>query len=100
MPLRRAIAWRRKLNTETPGHLLGVLEAEEQAPGGPLVGGQRGDVLARQQDPAGGDLVDRVAEQRVGQRRLPGAVRAHQRVELARADGQGHAAQDLAVVDA
>ena len=29
-----------------PGDLLGVLEAEEDAPGGPLVGGERGDVLA------------------------------------------------------
>ena len=40
MPLRTAIAWRRKLRTLTPGDLLGVLEAEEQAAGGPLVGGE------------------------------------------------------------
>ena len=41
MPLRTAIAWRRKLSTRDAGDLLGVLEAEEQAAGGPLVGGQR-----------------------------------------------------------
>ena len=82
-----ALAPRHRLAQEVEdrdaGDLLGVLEAEEQAPGGPLVGGERGDVLAREEDPAAGDLVDRVAEQRVGQRRLPGAVRAHQGVELA-----------------
>ena len=61
--------------------------------------GSGGDVLAGEEDPAGGDLVDGVAEQRVGQRRLPGAVRAHQGVELARADGQGDAVEDLAAVD-
>ena len=35
-----------------PGDLLGVLEAEEDAPGGPLVGGEGGDVLAPEADAA------------------------------------------------
>ena len=35
-----------------PGDLLGVLEAEEEAPGGPLVGGELGDVLALEPDGA------------------------------------------------
>ena len=40
MPLRTAIAWRRKLKTLTPGDLLGVLEAEEEAARGAVVGGR------------------------------------------------------------
>ncbi len=76
-----------------------MLEAEEQAPLRPFVGGQCGDVLALQQDPAAGHDVRRVGEQRVGEGRLAGAVRAHQGVQRARLDLQGHAPQDLPVVD-
>ena len=77
---------------------LGVLEGEEDAGLGPHVGRPAGDVLAVEQDGAGGHRVGGVPEQRAGQRRLPGAVGAHQGVDLAGADGEVDAAQDGAVL--
>ena len=65
-----------------------VLEGHEQAGAGALVRVGLGDVLAVEEDLALGHLEVRVAHDRVGERRLAGAVRAHQRVELARADVQ------------
>ena len=53
---------------------------------GALVGGAGGDVLAAEHDAAGGHGVRRVREERVGEGRLPGAVRAHEGVDLAGAD--------------
>ena len=45
---------------------------------------------------AGGDLVGGVREERLARVDLPGAVRAHERVDLARAaTGESDAAQDL-----
>ena len=78
----------------------GVLEGEEEAELGPLVGGQLGDVLAVDEDLAVGDLVAGVAHDRVRERRLAGPVRSHQRVQLAFAHGQIDAAQDLAFLGA
>ena len=75
----------------------GVLEGHEQAGAGALVRIGLRDVLAVEQDLALGDLEVRVAHDRVGERRLAGAVRAHQRVELAGADVQVHALEDLLV---
>ena len=49
------------------------------------------------QDLALGDLEARVAHDRVGERRLAGAVGAHERVELAGADVQVDALEDLLV---
>ena len=53
------------------------------------------DVLAIQRDAARGDDVLRVAGDGVGESRLTGAVRAHDRVGLAGRDRQVDAAQDL-----
>ena len=50
-----------------------------------------------QMDLAARDHVRRVAHQRVGERRLARAVGAHDRVDLALADGQVDALQDLVV---
>ena len=81
------------------GDLLGVLEAEEDAPGGPLVGGEGGDVLAPEPDRAPGHPVGGVGEQRVGERRLARAVGAHEGVDLAVGHREAQAAQDLRAVD-
>jgi hypothetical protein len=61
---------------------------------------QLGDVLAVDEDLALGDLVAGVAHDRVRERRLAGAVRPHQRVQLAPAHDQVDAAQDLALLGA
>ena len=82
-----------------PGDLLRVLEPEEDAPGGPLVGGQPGDVLAPEADRALGHPVRRVGQEGVGERGLPGAVGPHQGVDLALADRQAQPAEDLGAVD-
>ena len=53
------------------------------------------DVAALPGDLAALDDVRGVAHQRVGERRLAGAVRAHDRVDLARPDLEVDALQDL-----
>ena len=72
----------------------GVLEGHEQAGDGALVRIGLRDVLAVEEDLALGDVEVRVAHDHVGQGRLARAVRAHEGVELARADVEVHAAQD------
>ena len=76
-----------------------VLEGQEQAGLGALVRRQAEDALPVQQDIAPGDLVVRVAGDGVGQRALAGAVRPHQRVHFALADGQVDALQDRLAFD-
>ena len=75
-----------------------VLEGEEEALLRALVGAGLDDVLAVEQDLALGDLVGRVAHQRVGERRLAGAVRAHDRVLLVQVDGEVDTLDDLGAV--
>ena len=72
-----------------------VLEGHEQAGPGALVGGGLGDVGAVEADRALGHLEARVAHDRVGERRLAGAVRPHQRVHLASAHLEVEALEDL-----
>ena len=57
------------------------------------------DVLAVVADRALGHLVGRVAGDDVGERALAGAVRPHQRVDLALVDRQVDALEDLLVLD-
>ena len=61
-----------------------VLEGHEQPGASAVLGRGLGDVLAPEPDLAVGHVQRRVAHDRVGQGRLAGAVRAHQRVDLAR----------------
>ncbi len=75
-----------------------VLHREEQPGAGALVDGHREHVGAVEGHRAAGDGVLRVAGDRVGERRLAGAVRAHDRVGLPGPDGEVDAAQDLAGV--
>ena len=73
-----------------------VLEREEQAALRALVRRHLGHVLAVEEDPALGDLVGRVAHDRVGERALPGAVRPHDGVHLVQADLEVDPLDDLA----
>src|SRR4029077_18401390 len=79
------------------GHLDRVLHGQEQAGPGAIVHGHGQHVLAVQRDAAPGDQVLGVTGDRVGQGGLAGAVRAHDGVGLALADGQVHATQDVPV---
>ena len=84
--------------TVTPGNRVRVLEREEEAELRALVGAESRDLLAVEERLAAGDLVGGVAHQRVGERRLARAVRAHQRVDLARAHREVDALDDLGAV--
>ena len=91
MPLRCAIAWRRKLSTETPGISSGCWKPRNSPSAARSSIGRSVMSVPPEEDPAAGDGVGRVAEQRVGEGRLPGAVGPHQGVQLARLHGQVHA---------
>ena len=80
------------------GNGVRVLEGEEEPELRALVGAQLAEVLPVEERLAAGDLVGRVAHQRVGERRLARAVRAHQRVNLARADREIDSLDDLGAV--
>ena len=75
-----------------------VLEREEEAALRALVGPELQDRLAVEQDVAVGDLVRGVAHERVGERGLARAVRAHDRVHLVRVHGEVEPADDLGPV--
>src|SRR6185436_12169893 len=78
-----------------PGDLLGVLEAGEDAPRGPLVGGELGDVLALEPDRAARDLVGGVGEEGVGEGGLARSVGPHEHVDLGLRHREADTAQDL-----
>ena len=80
------------------GDRVRVLEGEEEAALRALVRPQLRHVLAVEEDLALGDLVGRVAHDRVGERRLAGAVRPHDRVHLVRVDLEVDALDDLGAV--
>ena len=90
-------AVRMKLATLRPGIAVGYWKARNSPRRARLSGRQREDVAALPGDLAALDDVGRVAHQRVGERRLAGAVGAHDRVDLALADGQVDALEDLVV---
>ena len=78
------------------GDLDRVLEREEHAFAGPLLGVHVEQVLALVEDLALGDLVGVAAGQDAGERALAGAVRPHDGVDLAGVDRQVDALEDLA----
>ncbi len=82
------------------GDLHRVLEREEQPLAGAFVGFQAEDFLAVEQDAAAGDLVIRVAGDRLGQRALARAVQPHDGVNLALGDFEAEAFDDGLVTDA
>src|SRR5205085_11615564 len=77
------------------GDLDGILEPEEDALAGPLLGGHGEQVLAVPADEAVGDLVGLAAGEHLAERALAGAVLAHDGVDLALVDGQVNALEDL-----
>ena len=84
-----------KLHDGDARDFFGVLKAQEQPGLAADVGGPRRDVRAFEEQAPRGDLVVGVAEQRVGERRLPRAVGAHEGMDLAGRDREIDAAQDL-----
>ena len=82
------------------GDLDRVLEGEEHARLGPLLGLQVEQVLPAVEHRAAGHLVGRVAGQHLGQRALARAVRAHDGVHLAGVDREVDALEDLLVAGA
>jgi hypothetical protein len=89
------MALRRKLVTVTPGTACGILEREEEAALRTLVRAERHEVLAAEENLALGDLVRGMSHQRVGERRLSRAVRAHDRVDLVLVHSEVDALDDL-----
>src|SRR5699024_4893973 len=77
------------------GDLDRVLHGQEQAGAGALVDAHLEHVLAVEGDLAGGDLVLGVTGDRVGEGGLARAVGAHDRVGLARLDGEVDPLEDL-----
>ena len=86
-------AVRRKFATDTPGTSTGYCIARNRPARARSSTVIVEHVLAVEGDRAAGDLVLRVAGDRVRQRRLAGAVRAHDRVRLAGPHGQVDAAR-------
>ena len=82
--------------TDTPAIVWGYWKARNMPAFAAVVGAPAGDVVALEQDAAVRDLVLGAAEQRGGEGRLARAVGPHQRVDLARADREVDAAEDLA----
>src|SRR3712207_6155107 len=79
--------------------LAGVLEGEEHAELGPLVRLHLEHVLVLERHRAARHLVARMAHEDVRARALPGAVGAHDRVDLTLADLEIQALYDLLPVD-
>ena len=82
------------------GDLDRILEGEEDALAGALLGVHLEQVLAVEEDLALGHLVGVAAGEDAGQRALAGAVGPHDGVDLAGVHRQVDAAEDFLVVDA
>ena len=90
-------ALRMKLATLRPGIAVGYWKARNIPRRARLSGLSARTSRPRQMTVAAGHDVRRVAHQRVGERRLARAVGAHDRVDLARADLEVDALEDLAL---
>jgi hypothetical protein len=88
------------LGHRDPGDGDRILEGHEEAGVRPVLGSRLGDVLALEGDRALGDLEAGMAHDRVRERRLTGAVRAHQRVDLALLHIEVDPLEDLLVLGA
>src|SRR3954453_23917731 len=112
-PCTAVTAVRRKLETLTPGTSTGYCIARNRpaggrrgargrrqvSPAGALADSHRENVLAVERHAARGNRVARVPGDRVRERRLAGAVGAHDRVRLALLHDEVDAAEDLLRVD-
>ena len=91
---------RRYFVTVTPGIATGYWKAMNRPIRARSSGSASCNVLTLEQNPAVGHLEAGVTHDRVGERRLAGPVRTHQRVDLALADLEIEAAEDLLLADA
>src|SRR5262249_7031802 len=82
------------------GDLDGILEREEDAVAGALLGIHVEEVLALEEDLAIGDLVEITAGENARKGALAGAVGSHDGVDLAGVDLKVDAAEDFFVLDA
>ena len=80
------------------GNRMRILEGEEEAALRALVGAELGHVLPLEEEASLGDLVGGVTHQCVGEGRLAGAVRPHDRVHLVQIHLEVHALDDLGAV--
>jgi hypothetical protein len=99
-PLRRPLRVRheaQEVRVPDAGQLHGVLEGEEDARARRLLGLHVQQLDAVEPRGAGQHLVGRVAAEHLGQRRLAGAVGAHDGVDLAGVHRQVQALEDLLV---
>ena len=81
------------------GNLDRILEGQEHAGGGALLGRHLEDVLSIEDDLAALDVVVRLAGDDIGQRRLAGTVRPHDRGDLAVPDGEIEVVEDGVALD-
>src|SRR5690606_27938097 len=73
----------------------GILEAEKESRTGALIGFHLQKIFAVEINPAGSDLITRMARQSIGQRALSRTVGTHEGVDLAALDLQRNALEDL-----
>src|SRR3546814_3545535 len=92
--------WRSDVCSSDLRHLRGVLHGEEQPGLRALPRGEPEHLGAVEGDAAAEHLVAGPAHDDVGQRGLAGAVRAHDGVDLAGADGEVDPLEDLSTGDA
>jgi D-tyrosyl-tRNA(Tyr) deacylase len=88
-----------ELDVADAGDFDRILEAEEHASGGAFVGFEVEQILSVEGDRAFGHLIAGAAAEDVAERRLARAVRTHDRMDLARVDGEAEALEDRLAVD-
>ena len=81
------------------GNFHRILEREEHALSGALVRRHFEEVFPLEQDLAAGDFIARLAGDDVGQRRFAGAVRPHDRMDLARIYLERQPVENFALFD-
>ena len=81
------------------GNFHRILERQEHALGGALVGRHLQQVFALEQDFAAGDFIARLAGDDMAQRRFAGAVRPHDRVDFALVHGERQPVENLTLLD-
>src|SRR6185436_19180748 len=95
LPIEGRLGRTQEVRYRYSGNLDRVLHRQEQTCASALVDGEREEVLIVEGHAAGGDVVLRVAGDRVSQCRFPRTVGSHDRVDLATADRQVDPLQDL-----
>jgi hypothetical protein len=82
------------------GNLHGILKGEEDAARRPLLRLKGQQILAVQARAAAGGLIAGLAREDIGEGRLARPIGAHDRMHLARRDGEAETGEDRLVADA